>query len=151
LFCFTFAQNRAYAIDRKVVMMYKAAGYGTLGGALVGTGALIMGLGTTSNIYRGAAIGLYAGIALGAFILVTQKDVYRREARPINPFKPREPIGPDDWQNEEFDEKDFSTDRSSYNTQVVVLQTHFENYGALSLKEEAQKVSFWAPLVSFNF
>lgn len=57
-------------MDPRVKMMLTMSGYGVVGGALLGTATLAFD-GKARNIAKGASFGLYAGILLGGYILVT--------------------------------------------------------------------------------
>lgn len=56
------------ALDPKLKMVGTMAGYGVVGGALLGTASMAFGTGGRS-IAKGASIGLYAGIIFGGYIL----------------------------------------------------------------------------------
>jgi hypothetical protein len=70
LACFTlmFSSVTNAAIDPKVKMVATMAGYGVVGGALLGTATLAFGAGGRS-IAKGASLGLYAGILFGTYII----------------------------------------------------------------------------------
>ncbi|NOT77958.1 MAG: hypothetical protein HOP07_03025 [Bacteriovoracaceae bacterium] len=57
------------ALNPKLKMVGTMAGYGAVGGALLGTASLAFGAGGRS-IARGASLGLYAGILLGGYIIL---------------------------------------------------------------------------------
>lgn len=57
-------------MDPRVKMMLTMSGYGVVGGALLGTATLAFD-GKARNIAKGASFGLYAGILLGGYILVS--------------------------------------------------------------------------------
>ncbi len=69
--CFTllFASVSQAAIDPKLKMVATMAGYGAVGGALLGTASLAFGSGGRS-IAKGASLGLYAGIIFGSYIIL---------------------------------------------------------------------------------
>jgi hypothetical protein len=69
--CFTilFSSVSNAAIDPKLKMVGTMAGYGVVGGALLGTASLAFGSGGRS-IAKGASLGLYAGIIFGSYILL---------------------------------------------------------------------------------
>ncbi|MBC7714990.1 MAG: hypothetical protein H7177_16710 [Rhizobacter sp.] len=54
--------------DPKLKMMATMAGYGVVGGALLGTATLAFGAGGRS-IAKGASLGLYAGLIFGGYII----------------------------------------------------------------------------------
>ncbi len=57
------------AMNPKLKMVGTMAGYGIVGGALLGTASLAFGAGGRS-IAKGASLGLYAGILLGGYIIL---------------------------------------------------------------------------------
>jgi len=57
------------AMNPKLKMVGTMAGYGVVGGALLGTASLAFGAGGRS-IAKGASLGLYAGILLGGYIIL---------------------------------------------------------------------------------
>ena len=59
----------SFAMDPKLKMMATMAGYGVVGGALLGTATLAFGAGGRS-IAKGASLGLYAGLLFGGYILM---------------------------------------------------------------------------------
>ena len=69
--CFTllFSSVSSAAIDPKLKMVATMAGYGVVGGALLGTATLAFGSGGRS-IAKGASLGLYAGIIFGSYIIL---------------------------------------------------------------------------------
>ncbi len=71
------------AMNPKLKMVGTMAGYGVVGGALLGTASLAFGAGGRS-IAKGASIGLYAGILLGGYIILNyemKKRGYGIESR----------------------------------------------------------------------
>lgn len=56
-------------MDPKLKMMATMAGYGVVGGALLGTATLAFGAGGRS-IAKGASLGLYAGLLFGGYIIL---------------------------------------------------------------------------------
>lgn len=67
-FSLLFSTN-SYALDPKLKMVATMAGYGVVGGALLGTATLAFGAGGRS-IAKGASLGLYAGLLFGGYILI---------------------------------------------------------------------------------
>lgn len=57
------------ALDPKLKMVATMAGYGIVGGALLGTASMAFGAGGRS-IAKGASLGLYAGLIFGSYIIV---------------------------------------------------------------------------------
>lgn len=70
--CFTLlfsSLSQAAGVDPKLKMVATMAGYGVVGGALLGTATLAFGSGGRS-IAKGASLGLYAGILFGGYIIL---------------------------------------------------------------------------------
>ncbi len=149
LLCFSvsiLSAPQSQAIDRKVLLVFKTAGYGAAAGLLVGAATWTLGLGSGRNMFTGASLGLYAGIGLGVYILMTQEERDRRYDRE-NPWKPRTPVGPEDWKNESDDPNDLGT---QIDLRMNGLQ--IENYFLTKTNTlgAPQEVSFWMPLASIN-
>lgn len=123
----------ARAMDRKVLLMFKTAGYGAGAGLLVGAATWTMGIGTSRNLMVGASLGLYAGILFGVYILATQEEPV---GKPENPWKPRRPVGPEDWRNEPQD------DMSRVSPATLERRLTFA---------QAPAALAWTPLVSVTF
>jgi len=71
------------AIDPKLKMVGTMAGYGVVGGALLGTASMAFGSGGRS-IAKGASLGLYAGILFGGYIILNyemKKRGYGQESK----------------------------------------------------------------------
>ncbi len=58
------------AIDPKLKIMGTMCVYGTVGGFLLGTASLAFG-GEERNVFTGASLGLYAGIAFGTYVILS--------------------------------------------------------------------------------
>ena len=69
--CFTllFSSVSNASLDPKLKMVVTMAGYGVVGGALLGTASMAFGSGGRS-IAKGASLGLYAGIIFGSYIIL---------------------------------------------------------------------------------
>jgi len=75
--------SASYALDPKLKMMATMAGYGVVGGALLGTATLAFGAGGRS-VAKGASLGLYAGLLFGGYILLNyelKKRGYGQESK----------------------------------------------------------------------
>ena len=76
--------NKAQAMDPKAKAFMIMCTYGTVGGALLGFAS--MAFGTNSRaIAQGASLGLYAGIAFGAFVITShgqKSDPYLEQQEP---------------------------------------------------------------------
>lgn len=68
-FTLLFSQASHAAIDPRMKMMATMAGYGVVGGALLGTATLAFGA-EGRAVAKGASLGLYAGLLFGTYILV---------------------------------------------------------------------------------
>lgn len=62
----------AQALPQKVKAMLTCAGYGTVGGALVGTAAMAFGA-KPRAVFVGASLGLYAGLLFGTYVIVSHE------------------------------------------------------------------------------
>lgn len=58
-----------HALDPKLKMVGTMAGYGVVGGALLGTASMAFGAGGRA-IAKGASLGLYAGIIFGSYVIL---------------------------------------------------------------------------------
>lgn len=65
--------NRAHAMDPKTKAFLVVAGYGTVGGALLGFASLAFGTNSRA-VAQGASLGLYAGIIFGAYVLTSYNN-----------------------------------------------------------------------------
>lgn len=71
LLCFTlFFSSSAFALDPKVKILGTMAGYGVVGGALLGTASMAFDAGPRA-IAKGASLGLYAGLLFGGYIILS--------------------------------------------------------------------------------
>jgi hypothetical protein len=90
----------AQALDPKAKAFMIMTAYGTVGGALLGFATLAFG-NNSRAIAQGASLGLYAGIAFGAYVInthhtrnnpVSNEPVYDPYAPPArDPYAPRDP------------------------------------------------------------
>lgn len=69
--CFTllFSSVSQAALDPKLKMLGTMAGYGVVGGALLGTATMAFGANGRA-IAKGASLGLYAGLIFGGYIIL---------------------------------------------------------------------------------
>jgi len=65
----SFSQN-AFSMDSRLRVVSSMAGYGVVGGALLGTASLAFGANGRS-IAKGASLGLYAGLLFGGYIVLS--------------------------------------------------------------------------------
>lgn len=70
LICAIFAGQVANAMDSKLVVVTTMAGYGVVGGALLGTATMAFGS-SSRSIAKGASLGLYAGLLFGGYVVVS--------------------------------------------------------------------------------
>jgi hypothetical protein len=68
--------STAYSADPRLKVVATMAGYGVVGGALLGTASLAFGANGRS-IAKGASLGLYAGLLFGAYV-VTSYELKKR-------------------------------------------------------------------------
>ncbi len=142
----------AQAIDKKVTLMFKTAGYGIAAGLLVGAATWTMGIGTSKNMLTGASLGLYAGIILGGYILLTQND--QKSSGPRNPWAPGRPVGPDDWKD--IPEGEIDGASLIFQQKKIGNYDIFERMGNGGSKMTDQngltnQVAVWSPLVAVRF
>lgn len=94
---FTLPSKQALALEPKAKAFAIICTYGTVGGALLGFAS--MAFGTDSRVIaQGASLGLYAGIAFGAYVLTT----HRTGGRPVIQERYQEPQGPPPGYNPTF-------------------------------------------------
>lgn len=72
---------QSHALDAKVSAVLLMAGYGTVGGALLGTASLAFGS-EGRTVAKGASIGLYCGLIFGGYIVLSHQ---MRQNRMNNP------------------------------------------------------------------
>jgi len=81
--------SSAFALDPKLKILGSMAGYGVVGGALLG--AASMAFGTNGRaIAKGASLGLYGGLLFGGYVILS----YEMKKRGYNE-QPREDYYPD--------------------------------------------------------
>lgn len=116
--CFTllFSSVSHAAIDPKLKMLGTMAGYGVVGGALLGTATLAFGAGGRS-IAKGASLGLYAGIIFGSYILLnyemkkrgfgtqSQENYYPESSGPYEDEQTNIKLNLEDYQLAQFENK----------------------------------------------
>jgi len=166
-----FAAQPSHALDRRLKLMFKTAGYGAAAGALIGGAVTALGVGDIRNVFMGASSGMYAGILLAAYIVATppNRDAERRQ----NPYSPRRRVGPNDWENEGWEEEDFNKTLDPYVPERSSLDQGPDSSGehpndrpvagsvgraggvqlsrAESTALHQSGVSIWMPLVTLGF
>lgn len=114
-FTLLFSSLSHAAMDPKLKMVATMAGYGVVGGALLGTAALAFGAGGRS-IAKGASLGLYAGILFGGYIIVNyemkkrgfgteDKDYYPEESGPYEDERGEIAVDLDSYRLAQFENK----------------------------------------------
>ncbi len=89
---FALPSHKAHALDPKVKAFAIITTYGTVGGALLGFASLAF-QDNSRVVAQGASLGLYAGIAFGAYVITSHRnsrnqpyqDSYQPPARDDNP------------------------------------------------------------------
>ena len=143
LLVFVSIATPAHALDKRLNLALKTAGYGAAGGFLIGAGTYALGIGGWKNMLMGASGGMYAGIALAGYLILTQDDyVAEKQRRSRNPYAPKTPVSPDDWEDEENDDED--------------LRDHLPpEQEDTSLRNEDRlrppELVVWTPVFSMNF
>ena len=74
--------SKALSIEPKVKAVLTMAGYGTVGGALLGAASLAFDTGGRS-VAIGASVGLYVGLIFGSFIVVSHKMKKYNDENPV--------------------------------------------------------------------
>jgi hypothetical protein len=131
-----YSTERAHALDKRLGLIFKTAGYGAAAGAVIGAGTVALGLGGFRNVLMGASSGMYAGILLGAYVVLTPDETGPSRGRARNPYPARRPVGPQDW--EDYDEEEVREH----------LPPEREDQGALLRPRE---VVVWAPVLTVVF
>ena len=120
----------AFALDKRLKMLFKTAGYGAAAGFVIGAATTAMGLGGFRNILMGTSSGLYAGIALAGYIILTPPDNGRSGPRGRNPYAPKKPVGPDDYENDDEQIQEMVPNRDQPQSSVPMLhQLRLADYG----------------------
>jgi hypothetical protein len=117
LMTLTFSTS-SHALDPKLKMVGTMAGYGVVGGALLGTASMAFGAGGRA-IAKGASLGLYAGIIFGSYVILhyelkkrgfsdeqeQNQDYYPDATSPYEEEAPSGFIKLEDYQLAQFDSK----------------------------------------------
>lgn len=130
--CLTFLfSDSALAVDPKLKVIGTMAGYGIVGGALLGTASMAFDTGARS-IAKGASLGLYAGLLFGSYVVLS----YEMKRRGYGNEQQKEDYYPDSRSPYEDDQTSIRTpDLNDYRLAV------FEN------KKDPKK----DPLFAINF
>ncbi len=79
--------NQVNAMDSRLRVMGTMAGYGVVGGALLGTASLAFGT-SGRAIAKGASLGLYAGLIFGAYAITSYELKKRGYGEPKEDYYP---------------------------------------------------------------
>lgn len=148
LLCLLLCQS-SYGLDRRLKLMFKTAAYGAGAGALIGGAVTALGVGDARNIFMGASSGMYAGILLAAYIVMTPPD--RSESLRQNPYAPRRRVGPNDWENEGWDEEDFQQNMDPYNPDNTMRFRRTDVFADENQVRKSPQLLVWMPIVSVGF
>ena len=131
ILCFTLLfSTSALALDPKLKIIGTMAGYGVVGGALLGTAS--MGFGASSrSIAVGSSLGLYGGLLFGTYIILS----YEMKKRGFG--------------NEQQKEDYYPDSKSPYEDQSSFKVQDFADYKLAS--EENKKDPKKDPLIAMNF
>lgn len=129
--CFTLLfSSSAFALDPKLKVLGSMAGYGVVGGALLG--AASMAFGTNGRaIAKGASLGLYAGLIFGSYVIVS----YEMKKRGYGTEQQQQDYYPDS--------------RGQYEDQSLLHMPELNDYGLASV--ENKKDPRKDPLFAMNF
>lgn len=103
LTCLSFIPTKGFALDSRVKVIFKTAGYGAATGALLGVGSLVVADGEARNVLLGASLGLYTGILFGVYIVATA-DEERPAFRDLN--ERRQPVRPQEYNGDFYREEE---------------------------------------------
>ncbi|RPJ70939.1 MAG: hypothetical protein EHM20_15050 [Alphaproteobacteria bacterium] len=123
--------SSSYAIDPKLKILGSMAGYGVVGGALLGTASLAFGA-SGRAIAKGASLGLYGGLIFGTYVILS----YEMKKNGFGGEPQRENYYPD--ARSEYEDEEAS-----------IIAPNLEEYhlAAFENKKDPKK----DPLISFNF
>lgn len=141
-----FSQPAHAAIDKRLKLVFKTAGYGAAAGLVIGAGTMVMGMGNYRNMLMGASAGLYAGILLGAYIIVTANEPEPGARRNMN--LPQKPVGPNDW--EEVSPEDLPPENKPPSDGTFLPKLPERNELWAGARASAQVV-VWTPVMSLEF
>ncbi|MBI3543383.1 MAG: hypothetical protein HY075_08950 [Deltaproteobacteria bacterium] len=157
LVCFCAFSANAFALDKRLKLMFKTAGYGAAAGFVIGAGTTALGMGGFRNILMGTSAGMYAGIALAAYIVATPSEDAAPEQgrgarRPRGPYAPRKPVGPNDYEEgEEEDFKDHLPPRKDEPESRIDLRFGPERVAGGIEQRRRAELAFWTPLLAIRF
>ncbi len=97
-----FYSTEVHAIDKRLKLAFKTAGYGAAAGTLLGAGLWALKIIQPRQIFMGTSLGMYAGIGLAAYIIYFPPNKGGPSDKLLR--KPRRPVGRDDWEEDpEYD------------------------------------------------
>ena len=100
-------------------------GYGTAGGALLGTASLAFGQ-STRAIAQGASIGLYTGILFGAYVLISHHNKrYGSYDDNSSPYKDSNDVYGDGYNSEEGGAKEGEEGDGNFFNRLDAIQQKF--------------------------
>lgn len=103
-----FVNQSANAMDSKLAVVTTMAGYGVVGGALLGTATMAFGT-SGRSVAKGASLGLYFGLLFGGYVVLSY-EMKRRGYN--NESNPREDYYPDS--NSPYEDRRSSLNLESY-------------------------------------
>ena len=134
----------AHALDKRLSLGLKTAGYGAAGGFLLGAGTYALGIGDWKNMLIGTSAGMYMGIALAGYLILTQDDyLAEKQQRSKNRYAPRRPVTPDDWEDEDNEDEDLR--------EHLPEQTDPDARLKKGDKLRPTELVVWAPVFSMRF
>ena len=141
----------AHAIDKRLKVAFKTAAYGAGAGFLIGAGAYALGVGDWKNLLMGASSGMYAGIAFAGYLILSQDEYQKEKQRARNPYRPRKPVGPDDWEEEEDGDDESLKKHLPPETSLRLESDTSRILGRVKPSIKRAEVAVWAPVFSIQF
>lgn len=131
--CLLFSQN-TFAMNPKAKAMIAVSAYGATGGALLGFASMAFGA-PSRTIFKGASLGLYAGILFGAYILASHAYAQPMENAYEDAESPYESDGsaPKTLNSDEEESKSRLYERSFQLNQFNLVQNKNQGIPAVSL------------------
>lgn len=118
-----FTSSFSYALDSRLKVMTTMAGYGIVGGAILGTATLAFGT-SGRAIAKGASLGLYTGLLFGGYMILSYE--YRKRGWGDN--KERDDYYPDAqgvYENPQTSIKDLKRAKDQVLVYVNLFQHQF--------------------------
>lgn len=132
-------------MDPKVKIMALNAGYGTVGGALLGTAAMAFG-GSTRSIAVGASLGLYAGLIFGGYIIGSHEYRKHQNQRPSdeNYYYP-------DTQGSPYQDSSYQGGGYNYQGSIEVKDFSQKGPAEIGFKQDKPGQDFYVNLLNYQF